>query len=370
MRLTEFIAQESDKIIQEWVRFAQTLLPSAEGMSVERLRDSGPLLLEAIVRQTERRLSGGGEPADAHAHDVAGPSGTHALGRLKGGFDLGQVISEYRALRMSVLRLWAERKDIVDAEGVRVFNETIDEAIAEAAERYTERIHEVKDQFVGVLGHDLGNPLSAIIMAGRSLLEKSPVDEKAHRRLARIVTSAERMHRMIRDVLDLTRQRFHRPMPLNSLPSDLGATCRDIVAEVREANPERNIQVAERGDLRGQWDSDRMAEVISNLVGNAVQHGAPGSPVEISLTGTDDEVTLAVKNQGEPIPNEDIAALFEPFQTGAAQPDVGGHLGLGLFITREIVAAHGGRIEAASSRDAGTTFTIQLPRHATRSALP
>jgi signal transduction histidine kinase len=84
---------------------------------------------------------------------------------------------------------------------VRVFNETIDEALAEAAERYTERIHEVKDQFVGVLGHDLGNPLSAIIMAGRSLLEKSSVEDKARRRLARIVTSAERMHRMIRDVL-------------------------------------------------------------------------------------------------------------------------------------------------------------------------
>jgi phosphoserine phosphatase RsbU/P len=202
-------------------------------------------------------------------------------------------------------------------------------------------------------------------MAGKSLLEKSPVDEKAHRRLTRIVTSAERMHRMIRDVLDLTRQRFHRPMPLNSQPTDLGAICRDIVAEVREANPERNIRVDERGDLRGQWDSDRMAEVVSNLVSNAIAHGAAGSPVEISLTGTDDDVVLAVKNQGEPIPVDDMAALFEPFQSGSAEPDVGGHLGLGLFITREIVAAHGGRIEAASSRDEGTTFTVHVGRRPT-----
>jgi signal transduction histidine kinase len=363
MRLTEFITQETDKIIDEWVRFARTLLPSAEGMTVENLRDSGPALLAGIVRQIERRLSTGGEPADAHAHDVAEPSGHHALVRLKGGFDLGQVISEYRALRMSVLRLWAERQDIVDAEGVRVFNETIDEAIAEAAERYTERIHEVKDQFVGVLGHDLGNPLSAIIMAGRSLLERSAFDEKAHRRLARIVTSAERMHRMIRDVLDLTRQRFHRPMPIKSQPTDLGAVCGDIVAEVREANPEREIRVDARGDLHGQWDSDRMAEVVSNLVSNAIQHGAEGAPVHISMAGDDQEVVLAVKNQGEPIPDDDIAALFEPFQSGSAEPDVGGHLGLGLFIAREIVAAHGGRIEAVSSRDEGTTFTVHVPRH-------
>jgi signal transduction histidine kinase len=325
MRLTEFINQETDKIIAE---------------------------------------SMGGDPADVHAHDVTAPSAHHALGRLEGGFDLGQVISEYRALRLSVLGLWAERKDIVDAEGVRVFNEAIDEALAEAAERYTERIHEVKDQFVGVLGHDLGNPLSAIIMAGRSLLEKSTVDEKSRRRLARIVTSAERMHRMIRDVLDLTRQRFHRPMPLNSQPTDLGTICQDIVAEVREANPERNIRVDEKGDLRGYWDSDRMAEVISNLVGNALQHGAPGSPVEISVTGDEKEVVLAVKNQGEPIPDEDMTALFEPFQSGSAEPAVGGHLGLGLFITREIVAAHGGRIQATSSRDAGTTFTVHLGRQA------
>jgi signal transduction histidine kinase len=364
MRLTEFITQEKEKIIDEWVSFAETLLPSAEGMSVERLRDSGPALLGAIVRQMEGRLAAGGQSADAHADDVAETSGDHALGRLKGGFDLGQVISEYRALRMSVLRLWAERQDIVDAEGVRVFNEAIDEALAEAAERYTERIHEVKDQFVGVLGHDLGTPLSAIIMAGRSLLEKGSVDEKARRRLARIVTSAERMHRMIRDVLDLTRQRFHRPMPLNSQPTDLGVICRDIVAEVREANPERFIRGDEQGDLRGQWDADRMAEVVSNLVSNAIQHGAAGSPVEISLAGDDEEVVLAVKNQGEPIPEEDMAALLEPFQSASSEPDVGGHLGLGLFITREIVAAHGGRIEARSSAEAGTTFTVHMPRHA------
>jgi len=266
---------------------------------------------------------------------------------------------------MSVLRLWAERQDVVDPDGVRVFNETIDEALAEAAERYTGRIHEVKDQFVGVLGHDLGNPLSAIIMAGRSLMAKSSLDEKERRRLARIVTSAERMHRMIRDVLDLTRQRFHRPMPLNSKPTDLGAICRDIVAEVREAHPERTIRVDERGDLRGQWDSDRMAEVVSNLVSNAIAHGAAGSPVDILVTGDDEEVLLAVKNQGDPIPNEDIASLFEPFQSGSAEPDVGGHLGLGLFITREIVAAHGGRIEATSSRDAGTTFTVHVRRQGT-----
>ena len=271
-------------------------------MSVESLRNSGPVLLGAIVRQIDRRLSTGGDPSDAQAHDVAGPSGNHALGRLKRGFDLGQVISEYRALRMSVLRLWAERQDVVDADGVRVFNETIDEALAEAAERYTGRIHEVKDQFVGVLGHDLGNPLSAIIMAGRSLMAKSSLDEKERRRLARIVTSADRMHRMIRDVLDLTRQRFHRPMPLNSQPTDLGAICRDIVAEVREAHPERTIRVDERGDLRGQWDSDRMAEVVSNLVSNAIAHGAAGSPVDILVTGDDQEIVLAVKNQGEPDP--------------------------------------------------------------------
>ena len=105
-------------------------------------------------------------------------------------------------------------------------------------------------------------------------------------------------------------------------------------------------------------------QVVSNLVSNAIAHGAAGSPVEISLTGADDEVVLAVRNQGEPIPDQDMAALFEPFQSGSGEPDVGGHLGLGLFITREIVAAHGGSIEAASSRDQGTTFTVHVRRRA------
>ena len=364
MRLVELIGQEHDTIVTEWVRFAQTLHPSPEGMSVEMLRDSGEALLKAIARQMELQLSTSRGTVEGSAHEVGGPSGHHALNRLKEGFDLQQVISEYRALRMSILRLWTERQGLGgdDAEEVRVFNETIDEALAEAVERYTTRIHELKDEFVGVLGHDLGNPLSAIIITSKSLLENTPADQPACRRLARIVTSAERMQRMIRDVLVLTLRRFHRPLPLRPKETDLGPLCRDIVAELGEMHPERHIEIQENGDLRGQWDSDRISEVVSNLVGNALQHGVPDSPVEISLVGNDREVVLMIRNQGETIPEEKMGSLFEPFRSGAEAPAGSGHLGLGLFIAREIVEAHAGHIEVASSKTDGTAFTVHLPR--------
>ena len=364
MRLVEFIRHEHDAILAEWVQFARTLHPSGEGMSVEALTDNGPALLKAIVRQMEVQLSGAAEGVPAH--EVTEPSGHHALRCLEEGLDLRQLISEYRALRTSVLRLWTERQDPAgdDPEGIRIFNDTMDEALAEAAYRYTTKIHELKDEFMGVLGHDLGNPLSAILITSKALLEKTPADQPACRRLARIVTSAERMQRMIRDVLVLTRRRFHRPLPLQPKETDLGPLCRDIVAELCETHPERHIEIQERGDLCGQWDSDRICEVVSNLVGNALQHGVPGSPVDVLLVGNEPEVVLTIRNQGETIPDEDMDALFEPFRRGVAdQAETNGHLGLGLFIAREIVTAHAGHIDVASSKTEGTTFTVHLPRH-------
>lgn len=369
MRLTEFVTRETDRIADEWTRFARTLQPTAAAMTAEDLRDSLPTLLAAIVRQMEVRLSdvevgAARDDPGGQGHEVNEPSGVHALSRFEVGFDLQQVISEYRALRLSVLRLWAEQPDPegADKAGVWAFNEAIDEALAEAAARYTEKIHELKDLFLGVMGHDLRNPLSAIIMSANALAKSPSIDEQGRRRLRRMVGSAERMQRMIVDVLDLTRRRFGRALPIHPEPTDFGALCREIADEMRASHPLCDVRIEERGDLRGEWDRGRIIEVISNLLTNSAQHGAEGAPVAVLVVGEEHHVILSVTNQGTPIPEADLAELFEPFHTAGNRADESGNLGLGLFIAREVVQAHGGSITASSSEEQGTTFTVRLPR--------
>jgi signal transduction histidine kinase len=172
--------------------------------------------------------------------------------------------------------------------------------------------------------------------------------------------SAQRMERMIGDLLDLTRARLGGSIPLNRRRVDLRQVCEEAMIEIRASQPDAVLRLQVSGDLRGEWDADRLAQVVSNLVGNAIQHGG-GTP--ITLTGHEDgeSVTLAVHNGGAPIPQDVLPFVFEPLARGG-MGGAGGSIGLGLFIARAIVSAHGGGIQVTSSTDAGTTFTVRLPK--------
>jgi len=170
------------------------------------------------------------------------------------------------------------------------------------------------------------------------------------------------MKRMIADVLDFTRGRLGGGIPLSAKPTDFGRICHDTVTELRTAHPSRKIVMETSGDVLGVWDPDRIAQVISNLIGNAVQYGI--DPVFVRLHGESDEVVLAVNNQcaGEPLPAEFLPQLFDPFRRGAPVEHTHAGLGLGLYIVSEIVRAHGATIEVASSAEEGITFTSHWPR--------
>jgi signal transduction histidine kinase len=217
-----------------------------------------------------------------------------------------------------------------------------------------------RSQFIGVLGHDLRTPLGAV-MAGAALLA-APEDnpQRRGRVVARIMNSAQRMERMIGDLLDLTRARFGGSMPLKRRSADLRQVCEEAMIEIRAGRPEAVLRFQASGDLRGEWDVDRLAQVVSNLVGNAIQHGS-GAPVTLNGQEQGDAVTLAVHNGGPPIPPEVLPFVFEPLARGRAE-GASQSIGLGLFIARAIVSAHGGHIQVSSSTDAGTTVTVVLPK--------
>jgi signal transduction histidine kinase len=216
-----------------------------------------------------------------------------------------------------------------------------------------------RERFLGIVGHDLRNPLNAItVTAGLLLRGEDPGRLAAGAR--RILTSAGRMERLISQVLDLAKARHGGGLPIRRAAADLAEVARHAVEELAAAHPDRRFRFAAEGETRAELDADRVAEVFSNLVGNAVQHGGDG-PIEVSVRGEAAELLAEIQNGGAPIPPAALPALFDPFRRGPGGGDRPGSVGLGLFISREIVRAHGGRIEVRSG-EAGTTFVVRLPR--------
>jgi sigma-B regulation protein RsbU (phosphoserine phosphatase) len=220
-----------------------------------------------------------------------------------------------------------------------------------------------REQLMGVLSHDLRNPLGAVLGLSGLLALQDGLPANMSEGLDQIQQSARRMNEMIETLLDVTRLRQRRGMPLSRQQVDLLALSRKVADELRAAHPEREIRLAARGDVNGHWDPARIEQVASNLVANALTHGAAASPVELTLAGDGSDVQLEVTNRGQAIAPDLIDHLFEPFRQGAAErakPRPSG-LGLGLFIARQIVRSHGGTI-AVKSDDEATTFTVRLPR--------
>ena len=220
------------------------------------------------------------------------------------------------------------------------------------------RLDEAKDKFVDILSHDLRNPLGAIMAGAQYLLQTGDLPERHVATAARIARSADRMSRMISDLLDFARGRLGQGIPISRSQSDLAAIARHTVEEVQARHPNRRIELELTGDTVGSWDPDRAGQVISNLVANGVEHGQ--DPIQVAVHGSADTVTLSVANAGSPIPTEILDKLFQPF-TGRAAPERTG-LGLGLFIVHEIVRAHGGTIEVESNATDGTLFTVRWLR--------
>jgi PAS domain S-box-containing protein len=240
-------------------------------------------------------------------------------------------------------------------------------AMATVAHDLTEhkRAAELRERLLGIVGHDLRNPLAAIVM-GASLIKSDPQSGPLQIRTAeRIQGSARRMQSIIRDLLDLTKARVGGGIEVTPRRTDAHRLCERIVEELRAANPGREMRLATVGNGEGSWDVDRLEQVVSNLVSNALQYGPEDQAVDVESRGTDGEWMLSVHNLGDPIPPEVLPRIFDPFTRGrerAARGTPRGSIGLGLFIVHELVMAHRGKVEVASRAGEGTRFIVRLPR--------
>jgi signal transduction histidine kinase len=369
MRLADFILHDMEAILLQWDAFAATTEP-AKGMTKRALRDHAREILQAVAkdidtaqsRQAQSEKSKGRAPHRFDAPETAAQ--THATLRAQSGFDIEELASEYRALRASVMRLWADRcgTEALNVEDMIRFNEAIDQALAESIEYFSCQVEQSRNLLLGMLSHDMRSPLQTILLTA-GYLAALKAGAEVSTASSRLIKSGARMKSLLEDLVDFNRTELGLGINIDSREVDLQTLFADEVEMQRGANPERTLELQFEGSTRGHWDGLRLQQLLGNLVQNAVKYGDADSPIVVKVMGRDDEVLFEVVNRGPAIESSIIEVLFNPLQRGPvpAQRDENVSMGLGLYITREIARAHGGDISARSS-ESETVFSVRLPR--------
>ena len=285
------------------------------------------------------------------------------------GFSLAQLVGEFRALRANILRRYEPHASGSTASivgEITRFNEGIDQALEASSGSYADKAAESRDTFLAILGHDLRSPLGSLLNC-LHLLAHDSVAARSRNKIVEIgVRSGEAMDEMVGQLIDFSRRSLGRGLDVYPRPGNIGGLCEGALEEIRIGHPDVKLDYEATGDLALSFDPPRMRQVMINLLANALQHGDVEQGVSVRARGQDRGVTLTVLNQGPPIESDSVMSIFDPL---VRKPSVSEHtskpstsLGLGLFIAREIVNAHGGRIEVTSNPEEGTAFSVHLPR--------
>lgn len=372
-RLSGFIHDNMEPILQAWEDFARTIEPPALTMDDTELRDHARQMLNAFATDLATPQSDHERAAKSKGLGKRGTNDTaaetHAEARLLSGYTVVQLVSEYRALRSSVLTLWAA--DIGETRtphmaDVTRFNEAVDQALAESVARYEFMVKQSQNMFLAILGHDLRNPLGTVVTGSSFLMQAVDIPPKYILVATRMFNSAKRMSKLINDLIDFTRTHLGPGIPIRVKQGSLVAVCEEVVNELRTFHPEQLIELQVPPQLDAIFDDSRVAQVLSNLIGNAIQYGGADAPVTVCLTSNDDDIAITVNNHGRTIAPDKISGIFDPMVRIAASVNADyterTSLGIGLYISREIVHAHGGQLDVTSNAEHGTTFTVTMPR--------
>jgi signal transduction histidine kinase len=390
MRLSAFIVQNKETILQDWENFARTIEPPALTMDCSALRDHAGLLLDSICADLDTaqspaeqsQKSWGDAPqanADSYAH-------AHAADRFKASYTINQLVSEYRALRASVLRLWAGRSEtamLTDPEDVMRFNEAVDQAVAESVMRYSQlvesRIHEhkqaedelrksnhQKDEFLAMLAHELRNPLAPIITAAHLLSLPAGNETRMRQASAIIIRQVRHMTELVDELLDVSRV-TRGLVELHTETLDVRQIVSSALEQVQpliEAHGQTLLLHLGSAPTWVVGDKTRLIQVLSNLLNNAAKYTPQSGQIVLSLEVQGDQVRLTVSDNGSGMAPSLVPHVFELFTQAERTPDrTQGGLGLGLALVNNIITLHGGKVEASSEGlGKGSVFSVTLPR--------
>ena len=370
LRLSTFILETIEPILEQWEDFARSLQPGRL-MTAAALRNDAERMLrfiaadmeapQSLVQQHQKSIGHGpqlGDGTDSAAHE-------HGKARALDHFTFSEMVSEYRALRAVVTRKWLDAAGANYESVIQLvrFNEAIDQALAESVVRFAAGLERASDLFTASIGHDLRNPLNSIVSSSELLARSTLLPDAERAAAKRITSSALRMADMLSELQDFSRSRLDGFLHLSLEHANVAEICRDVVTEIAAAHPTYTLQFVESGDTAAVVDRKRMGQLISNLVGNAVQHGTPSGTISVRAQGDGQRVRIEVHNEGPAIDRARLEDIFEPLHRAASEPPrAPGSLGLGLYIVRRTAVAHGGTVTVTSSEADGTTFVVMIPR--------
>ena len=371
MPLPALIRANLDRLVDEWCVYAADHIAPARTLTRDELENSSRELFTAIAddigteeTDEQRRQKSHGERS-GNSCALTDYAQCHANHRASQGFSLPDMASEFRAMRASVMRLCAQGPgtEPLDIAQVVRFNESLDEAWTVSLGWFDTRLNRSRELFMGVLGHDMRGPLNAMLIGTEVLLMDDTLSSMSTQVSARLFSTGKRLNAMLDDLLDFTSTRLGKVLPISLEDGDMGVTVGHGVDELRTRHPSVQINYTTSGELHGRWDFARIAQVVSNLGGNAIQHGDNAKPVIIALAGEVDDVVLTVHNEGTPITSQALSRIFDPLTRGDIQEhhDLRGSIGLGLYICREIALSHDGSIGVTSDQG-GTTFVVRIAR--------
>lgn len=330
-------------------------IPQANQLPEPVLVDHMPTFIDRLAEGLERL---GPDPErEGHEVGLGVTSKNHAENRSENRYDVMAALLEYTHLRMAILTICRETGTCIRDDERLYVHAAIDSAMAVVAAEMQTRALAFEERLIGIVSHDLRNPIGAILLAVCSLERSGRVlqDGRYEAMLGRIRRSAERAGRLLEDLLSFTEARVVG-LPIHRRPVDLEEVAKPYIVDAEQAGRQVGFHV--EGDVHGQWDPDRMGQVVQNLLSNAIQHGTPTGPIDVTLAGHDGLIVLKVENEGS-LPPPRVFEAFERAGTGCSGKPKG--VGLGLYIARHIVEGHGGSLDVgyASGR---VIFTARVPR--------
>jgi signal transduction histidine kinase len=356
MSLPHFIHDRLDDILAEWERESGT---SASEQKARRLHFGK--VLSAVAEEMKRIRAS--EPA---AQRVAEDEPASAPGKTPLHSHPGHLVGDYASLRASVVRQWREQHpspSASDLDDLVHFNEAMDRSLAELTTTFATSA-QPQSLFLGVLNHELRTSVASILMSAQVLTHRSAPGSPEAKAAQRILRSCEQLRQTLDALSDFTNVRLGAHLEIERADGDMGILCRQALDAFERSTPERKVRLASDGDLHGRWDTRRIREAIGALIGNAARFSSQGSTVTMKVDGHGaDDVTVTVHGDGTPIDLATLQTIFDPIARVESENATYAGLGLGLFIVRKVVDAHGCQV-AVDTAGGGTTFTVVLPRDA------